>query len=306
VGCGTIEPSVEVHKLGKPHNKPYPTKQGESACEGVHASTQVVLGTSFLTDVLVISTKLENEMTMMPGDLSTQIALRSAADAIAISGRRMLQLDEGEIMAEYRPSVNEFGPLGEEVEIFLYDTLDGGAGIAHRLGKSKEKLLQGAIELLRNCQGDCDSSCYRCLRSFKNRFEHAFLDRHVGLSFLEYSLSGKQPELPISRYQNAVKALADAIEEALSDQIETVETNTTVHDEVLGSLPAPILITTSKGRHIIDVSHPLTPDVPSNMGLIEAVEFGPHFVVNLVNELLINKALPRAIEHIQKKLLGGD
>jgi hypothetical protein len=100
--------------------------------------------------------------------------------------------------------------------------------------------------------------------------------------------------------------LADAIEEALSDQIETVETNTTVHDEVLGSLPAPILITTSKGRHIIDVSHPLTPDVPSNMGLIEAVEFGPHFVVNLVNELLINKALPRAIEHIQKKLLGGD
>ena len=306
VGCGTIEPSVAVHKLGKPHNKPYPTKQGESACEGVHPSTQVVLGTSFLTDVLVISTKLEDGMTMMPGDLSTQIALRSAADAIAIAGRRMLQLDEGEIMAEFRPSVNEFGPLGEEVEIFLYDTLDGGAGIAHRLGKSREDLLGGAIELLQHCQGNCDSSCYRCLRSFKNRFEHAYLDRHIGLSFLEYSLSGKRPELPNSRYQNAIKALADAIEEVLSDQIVSVETNAVVTDQVLGDLPAPILITTTKGQHIIDVSHPLLPDLPSNEALMEAVEFGPQFVVHLVNELLINKALPRAIEHIQKKLVGGE
>jgi hypothetical protein len=126
------------------------------------------------------------------------------------------------------------------------------------------------------------------------------------LSFLEYSLSGKRPELPNSRYQNAIKALADAIEEVLSDQIVAVETNAVVTDQVLGDLPAPILITTTKGQHIIDVSHPLLPDLPSNEALMEAVEFGPQFVVHLVNELLINKALPRAIEHIQKKLVGGE
>jgi hypothetical protein len=69
------------------------------------------------------------------------------------------------------------GMNGLEAEIFLYDTLPGGAGFSTQLAGRGLELFREALSLMKTCPEDCDASCYRCLRSFKNKFEHSLLDR---------------------------------------------------------------------------------------------------------------------------------
>jgi ATP-dependent helicase YprA (DUF1998 family) len=79
-------------------------------------------------------------------------------------------------------------------EIYLYDTLPGGAGFASQLVACGSELFQRALKLMKTCPENCDASCYRCLRSFKNKFEHRLLDRHVGAELVEYLLTGSLPD----------------------------------------------------------------------------------------------------------------
>lgn len=79
-----------------------------------------------------------------------------------------------------------------EGEIFIYDTLPGGAGFASQLIDRGPELFERGLRLMKTCP--CDASCYRCLRSFKNKFEHSLLDRHVGAELLEYLLTGELPD----------------------------------------------------------------------------------------------------------------
>jgi ATP-dependent helicase YprA (DUF1998 family) len=109
----------------------------------------------------------------------------------------MLEIEPGELMAEYRPSLTPEGQEGRKAEIFLYDTLPGGAGFSNLLVDRGVELCERALQLLKTCPEDCDASCYRCLRSFKNKFEHILLDRHVGAELLEYLLNGQLPQLAI-------------------------------------------------------------------------------------------------------------
>ena len=76
-------------------------------------------------------------------------------------------------MAEYRPSLTAEGRDGLKAEIFLYDTLAGGAGFSSQLVTRGTELLQTALQLMKACPEDCDASCCRCLRGFKNKFERS-------------------------------------------------------------------------------------------------------------------------------------
>jgi ATP-dependent helicase YprA (DUF1998 family) len=105
----------------------------------------------------------------------------------------MLEIEPGELMAEYRPALTPAGRNGLEAEIFLYDTLPGGAGFASQLVDRGTELFQRTLRLVKTCPENCDTSCYRCLRNFKNKFEHSLLDRHVGAELLEYLPTSVQP-----------------------------------------------------------------------------------------------------------------
>ena len=69
--------------------------------------------------------------------------------------------------------------------IVLYDSVPGGAGLVAQL---EHEAVFG--EVLRNAKGrvqgncGCDSSCYGCLRSYRNQFAHPHLDRHEALDVL--------------------------------------------------------------------------------------------------------------------------
>ena len=65
-----------------------------------------------------------------------------------------------------------------EAAIVLYDNVPGGAGLVAQLDRESvfAKVLRNALERVQgNC--GCDSSCYGCLRSYRNQFAHPHLNR---------------------------------------------------------------------------------------------------------------------------------
>lgn len=78
--------------------------------------------------------------------------------------------------------------------LVLYDTTPGGAGHVKRIaeGNNLEMALREALQLMRQC--DCggqnmDTSCYSCLRNYRNQKYHDMLQRGYVVRFLESILN---------------------------------------------------------------------------------------------------------------------
>ena len=82
------------------------------------------------------------------------------------------------------------GDAPNEAAIVLYDNVPGGAGLVAELGDERvfRRMLAAAQERLGGTCG-CDSSCYGCLRSYRNQFAHPYLNRKKALHFLDAVLS---------------------------------------------------------------------------------------------------------------------
>lgn len=299
--CGLIEPTaVPTSTVTAPHPKPYPDDR-EPTCPGSAATRGLVLGTDFISDVLLISLRVEQPITLRPGLLATDVALRTLSEALTIAATRRLEIEASELQAEYRPALTPAGHLGLESEIYIYDTLAGGAGFARRVGELGSVVLEDAIRLLEACPADCDRSCYRCLRSFKNRFEHELLDRHLGASLLRYLVHDKAPVLAKARLELAADRLhADLSRHGLTDVSFT--RNGLIEVPHIGTVEAPILVTGPNGPLIVGIHGPLTPDHAADEKLREVKEFSPDVPVRLVDEILIARNLPRASQSILELL----
>lgn len=77
----------------------------------------------------------------------------------------------------------------DEVAIVLYDNVPGGAGLVAQLeeGSTFTEVLRNALERVKGGCG-CDSSCYGCLRSYRNQFAHPHLDRLKALEIIGLTL----------------------------------------------------------------------------------------------------------------------
>ena len=81
------------------------------------------------------------------------------------------------------------GSNAGESAIVLYDNVPGGAGLVAQLeqGSVFGEMLRNARERVQDNCG-CDSSCYGCLRSYRNQFAHPYLEREKALKFLDAAL----------------------------------------------------------------------------------------------------------------------
>jgi len=305
VKCGRIEASSSASPLlAAPHLKPYPDEK-ERNCPGAGTTKHIVLGTDFITDIALFSMAVESPLKLGPGEYPTDVALRTLSEALAKAATDMLEIEPGELMAEYRPSLTPEGRLGLKAEIFLYDTLPGGAGFASQLVERGVELFQRALALVQTCPESCDASCYRCLRSFKNKFEHRLLDRHVAAELLQYLLTGALPPFDTKRSQTSTTLLFNDLARQDFGGI-TFERDARLDIVGISCLEVPIYAVTAEGRRVvIALSGPLTTGRPADSILWPLVECSDGIELVVVNELLVRGNLPAATREI-RRVLGGE
>ena len=300
--CGLIEPTAApTSGVLVAHRKPYPDQRHPN-CEGGQTTEGLVLGTDFISDVLLVSLRVQSPVTLAPGVLATDVALRTLCEALSAAGCAMLELEASELQAEYRPALTPAGPLGKEAEIYLYDTLPGGAGFSHRVGLLGRGLFERALQILESCPDNCDRSCYRCLRSYKNKFEHDVLDRHLGASILRFLLTGARPTLDADRLERSSELLFQDLKRQNPEGF-TFERNVTVAVPGVGDLCVPIIATRKDGTQFAIALHsPLTPDDPPTDALRDLKEYSTALPLLLVDELVVRRNLPRATSGLMDKL----
>lgn len=300
--CGRIEATSDRNSsLTVPHPKPFPSQDGKSECGEPKTVRNLVLGTDFITDIVLFSLRVDAPVKLRPGKTATAVALRTLSEALAQAASQLLEIEPGELLAEYRPALTPAGAHGFEAEIFLYDTLPGGAGFASQLADRGDELFRRALSLMQSCPEDCDASCYRCLRSFKNKLEHSVLDRHVGVQLLEYLITGDAVGFNRERLQNSTRLLANDLERQ-SDGNFTFELDAAVETEG-GTIIAPILASAPGDRQaIIALSGALTDDHPADLEVAAFRESGPSIRILVENEMVVRLNLPFVTRRVQQEI----
>jgi hypothetical protein len=155
------------------------TPQGQE-CNGT--LDQVSLGHEFVTDVL---------------QLQFCSAPRSSLDRVWFTFSLAYALAEGAAEVLEVPSIDLSTTVAHSDQlalppIILYDNVPGGAGLVARL--ESEKTLKECLEAaLKRVGGNCgcaeSTSCYGCLRSYRNQFAHDRLERGPVREYLGSILS---------------------------------------------------------------------------------------------------------------------
>ena len=183
-------PHPRPYKVEKTHSRPLPPR----TCNGTFAN--VFLGHVFTTDLLLLRLALSNPVVTQTGNA---VALRTLEDALysiaeglrlAASRHPQLDLDPAEFGSGFRIVPIE-EDCGVYLDIYLYDTLSGGAGYAELAGTYLDGILRDVLILLEKCPSECDQSCPSCLRHFFNQHLRERLDRSLGAALLRYAMTGK-------------------------------------------------------------------------------------------------------------------
>lgn len=183
--CGFI--TADSDKIASSwHHKPFLTN-GSSKCDGKLRT--VYLGNRFKTDLLLVRMKLSSEINFTPNSKWIHEALETIGEAFVISASRVLEIDLNELGIGYRMIRD-----GEDelyADLYIFDKLSGGAGYSYVAGEKIDVIFQEMFNVLSVCPGNCDQSCYKCLRYYENQYKHSKLDRFLGLDLLTFLIEGR-------------------------------------------------------------------------------------------------------------------
>jgi hypothetical protein len=98
-------------------------------------------------------------------------ALRSAATRLLDMGQEDLQL----LMVQ---------KADDKHDLLIYDPMPGGSGLLEQMLSRWQELISTAKELLSGCVQGCETTCYACLKTFRNQFHHDLLNRHEALALM--------------------------------------------------------------------------------------------------------------------------
>jgi ATP-dependent helicase YprA (DUF1998 family) len=199
--CGHVPLNGNPFTVHRRHYAP-PRGQRDSNCTG--SARHVYLGYEFRTDVFLLYASLHAPFVCNLADVQGQPALRAAcmslANALALTAASVLGIDQRELQSGFRIRRNEIG--NALVEIYLYDTLTGGAGYSKLVGENVAEIFKKALSDLDSC--DCDSSCTKCLRTYQNRLSHSVLDRHLASQLANHLRDGVVPAIAAPALQRKI------------------------------------------------------------------------------------------------------
>ncbi len=158
-------------KKGSKHVNPFTLKE----CGGHTDSYD--LGHRYMTDILEIGMDgFFASSPYQPTMLSTLYALMEGASEVL--GIRRDDIDGTIFYREY----------GKPAHFILYDTVPGGAGHVARILKKLPDVFHAALGKMEQCDCGLETSCYSCLRNYRNQYFHDELQRGLAIQFLEMVL----------------------------------------------------------------------------------------------------------------------
>ena len=170
--CGwaqVVDFSQNGNKRFEKHKNPFTQKECSGKTQSYH------LGHRYMTNVLEL--KFEGPRYDQAPMLSTLYAiLEGASEELGI--RR----DDIDGTLYYRD-------FHESPHLILFDTVPGGAGHVDRISNSLRKVFESALAKVSNCECGEETSCYNCLRNYKNQFFHDILQRGMAIKILEEVLA---------------------------------------------------------------------------------------------------------------------
>jgi hypothetical protein len=171
VNCGAGFRNIKL-----PHKNPFGTN-----CTG--QLELVSLGQEISTDVIRLEFSERRQVKQEPIWLAYSLAY-----ALVEGAAEILEVPATDLNATIAFSQSP----GKLPPIILYDNVPGGAGLVARL--EKEEILLSSLEsALKRVSGNCgceeSTTCYGCLRSYKNQFAHQHLQRGPVMVYLEKFLS---------------------------------------------------------------------------------------------------------------------
>lgn len=197
--CGrasTEEPPPAAHRRPYKIEPSFGQPRAPFNCSGQFHN--VFLGHVFTTDLLLLRIKVGKPIVT---DTANPVVLRALEDALysiaeglrlCASRHPQLDLDPSEFGAGFR-IVPDHENEGLLLDVYLYDTLAGGAGYAELAGRHLKEILSDLLRLLEHCPADCDRSCESCLRHYHNQHLRDRLDRTVGAELLRFAMHGDVP-----------------------------------------------------------------------------------------------------------------
>ena len=230
--CGAAATSAQPRTTHtRPYNieRTYTRPPAPRNCSGDYMN--VFLGHIFTTDLLLLRLAVSYPVITQTRHA---IALRALEDALysvaeglrlAASRHPQLDLDPSEFGSGFR-IVPIGGSLDVHLDIYLYDTLSGGAGYAELAGGHLPEILRDVLALLDECPSSCDQSCPSCLRHFFNQHLRDRLDRSLGAALLRYAMTGKiDLECSVERQVEDLRQLKRLLELDGFDCTDEIEVN---------------------------------------------------------------------------------
>lgn len=195
-----------------------------------------ILGYAFSADVLVFPVASG----IAPVDKYEAAAFcRTLGKALVVGAQELLEIEPDEIAYFQHPD----GAGGWT--LVFYETAPGGAGYLELLAKSLRCWAKAAHERLFN--HDCERACYRCLKSARNQFDHALLNKEIVRSVLFQLSEVESIAAPrAGRAGNGTEASASWLEQVNIER-KTQQTSDTAIEKALlqaiyqvGRLPKPV------------------------------------------------------------------
>jgi len=274
--CGRAEPNGwdagKIQNGGHPRPNPDNFPHG-GLCNGIPSI--VVLGNEFTTDIALIRFQLGESVVLPPGSVVAKIVLTTVAEALAASAAKLLDIETGDIGAEYRVAMTSGGRTGQQVEVYLYDLTPGGAGFVTSAVENHKSLFEEALRRLESCK--CTHSCYECLRSYKNKWDHSYLHRHLAASFIRHVIWGEMPKILVEEENHLLDSLAKDLEESGNVVIKEV---------------GALRIQNLNDRTIV-LGHPLMPGIA---GSDNGREYAKYTQIFVIDQLVVERALPVAVK----------
>jgi hypothetical protein len=240
--------------LHQAHDRPFIVPAWMNAsrkCYGSHDIWHGYLGHIFHSDLLLLRFRWPDEVAYQAGHPWMRDSLDTIAQALLLAATRLLDIASNELQVGWSYTVAASEASSSQrtpprmADFFVFDTLSGGAGYATQVGQYIEPLLKLTQDILNNCPDQCEQSCYRCLRTYANRFMHTHLDRHLGQTLLQAIVSGQAPAtLPIEQQAAQLEMLHRYLELAAADII-------CEQDCFLQKIQVPLLVKSRRGSYAI-------------------------------------------------------